>query len=68
MVFQSILGSGIIPGGKEEDKVRQAVFLTPLNPFLESTRKRRSLIPITQFFKKLHIKPNGNVTKMLCIE
>ena len=32
-VFQSILGSGIISGGKEEDKARQAVFLTPLNPF-----------------------------------
>ena len=25
--------SGIIPGRKEEDKSRQAVFLTPLNPF-----------------------------------
>ena len=31
MVFQSILGSVIIPGGKKEDKARQAVFLTPLN-------------------------------------
>ena len=29
---QSILGSGIIPGGKESDKARQAVFFTPLNP------------------------------------
>ena len=27
------MGSGIIPGGKETDKARQAVFLTPLNPF-----------------------------------
>ena len=33
LVFQSILVSGIIQGGKEEDKARQAVFLTPLNPF-----------------------------------
>ena len=33
-IFQSVLGSGIITGGKEEeDKARQAVFLTPLNPF-----------------------------------
>ena len=33
-IFQSILGSGIIPGGtEEEDKARQAVFLTSLNPF-----------------------------------
>ena len=30
---QSILGSGLIPGGKESDKARQAVFFTPLNPF-----------------------------------
>ena len=32
-VFQSILESGIITGVKEKDKARQAVFLTPLNPF-----------------------------------
>ena len=31
--FQSILESGIIPGRKENDRARQAVFLTPLNPF-----------------------------------
>ena len=31
--FQSILGKGLIPGGKEKDKARQAVFLTPTNPF-----------------------------------
>ena len=29
----SILGSGLIPRGKEKDKTRQAVFLTPTNPF-----------------------------------
>ena len=29
----AILVSGIIRGGKEKDKARQAVFLTPLNPF-----------------------------------
>ena len=31
-VFQSVLLSRIIPGGEEEDKARQAVFLTHLNP------------------------------------
>ena len=31
--YQSILGHGLIPGGKEKDKYRQAVFLTPTNPF-----------------------------------
>ena len=30
---QSILGSGIIPGGKEKDKARQAAFFTPPDPF-----------------------------------
>ena len=29
--FQSVLVSEIIPGGKGEDKARQAVFLTPWN-------------------------------------
>ena len=33
---QSILGSGLIPSGKESDKARQAVFFTPLNPFGEN--------------------------------
>ena len=31
--LQSILGKGVIPGGKEKDKARQAVFLTPINLF-----------------------------------
>ena len=31
--FSFYSGSGMIPGGKEEDKARQAVLLTPLNPF-----------------------------------
>ena len=30
--FQSILGCGIIPGGKENDKAEQAVFFAPLYP------------------------------------
>ena len=31
--FSQFWGLEWIPGGKEEDKARQAVFLTPLNPF-----------------------------------
>ena len=27
------IGHGLIPGGKEKDKARQTVFLTPTNPF-----------------------------------
>ena len=30
--FQSTLRNRLIPGGKEKDKARQAVFLTPTNP------------------------------------
>ena len=30
--FQSVLGKGLIPGGKEKDKARQTVFPTPTNP------------------------------------
>ena len=28
-----MLGKGLIPGGEEKDKARQAVFLTPTNLF-----------------------------------
>ena len=31
--FQSVLGDWLNPRGKEKDKARQAVFLTPTNPF-----------------------------------
>ena len=34
-VFQSLLVTGVIPGGKEEDQARQAVFLTPLSLVLQ---------------------------------
>ena len=31
--FQSMMGNGLIPWGKEKNKARQAVFLTPTNSF-----------------------------------
>ena len=37
--FQSILGSGLIPGGKENDRARQPVFCTALNPFGQDTEE-----------------------------
>ena len=37
---QSKLGSGLIPGGKESDKARQAVFFTPLNPSWWKSKRR----------------------------
>ena len=33
---QSILGSGLIPGGQENDKARQAVIFRPLNSFVNN--------------------------------
>ena len=38
---QSILGKGLIPGGKEKDKARRAVFLTPTNPFGDDPEEER---------------------------
>ena len=34
------LGGGLIPGGKESDKAREAVFFTPLNLFGENPDER----------------------------
>ena len=63
-IFQSILVSGIIPGGKEEDKARQAV--TPLNPFGRDPEEEKPNF-VQQFLKQHLVKPKGNATKMLCI-
>ena len=38
--FQSSLGNGLTPEGKEKDKARQAVFLTPTNLFGNDLRKK----------------------------
>ena len=48
---QSILGRGLIPGGKESDKARQAVFFTPLNPCGENPDEENPLM-FTQFLRK----------------
>ena len=39
--LQSILGKGLILGGKEEDKARHAVFLTPTNPSGDDPEEER---------------------------
>ena len=44
-IFQSTLGSGIIPEGKEKDRARQAVFLTPLTPFGKDPKKNKPSVP-----------------------
>ena len=56
---QSILESGLIPGGKESDKARQAVFFTTLNSFGENPDEEEPLM-ITQFFGKCIITVIGN--------
>ena len=38
---QSTLESGLIPGGKENNKARQAVFFTPLDPFGDNPDEER---------------------------
>ena len=62
-IFPSILGSGIIPGGKENDRARQSVFCTALNPFgkdpEEEPRNFDYNIPQEQLLR--HI---GNAIKM----
>ena len=59
-VFQSLLVSGIIPGGKEEDKVRQAVFL---NPFGKRPGRGEASFRLHSSSKKFKKKPNGNAIK-----
>ena len=39
--LQSTLGQGLVPGGKEKDKVRHAVFLTPTNPSGDDLEEER---------------------------
>ena len=39
---QSVLDNGLIPWGKETDKARQAVFLTPTNPFGNDPEEERA--------------------------
>ena len=39
---QSVLEYGLIPGGKEKDKARQAVFLTPTNLFGNDPEEERA--------------------------
>ena len=42
--MQSILESGLIPGGMENDEARQAVFFTPLHPFGENPDEENPMI------------------------
>ena len=46
--FQSILGSGLIPGRQENDRARQSVFCTALNPFGQDTEEEPVVLISTQ--------------------
>ena len=60
---QSVVESGLILGGKENDKARQAVFFTPVDPFGNNPVKR-NLMMITLFFRKHTTELIGNSIKM----
>ena len=46
--FQSILGRGLIPGRQENDRARQSVFCTALNPFGQDTEEEPVVLISTQ--------------------
>ena len=60
--FQSILGKGLLPGGKEKDKARQAVFLTPTSPFADDPEEEE---PHDDFRvpRKASMFRNGSMTR-----
>ena len=61
--FQSLMGSGLIPGGIENDRARQSVFCTALNPFGQDTEEEL-VVSITLFLKNNTLKHIGNAIKM----
>ena len=50
--YQSVLAHGLIPGGKEKDKDRQAVFLTPTNPFGNDLEEDETHDDLSQFHRR----------------
>ena len=58
---QSVLGSGLILGGKENDKSRQAVFFTLLDPFGNIPDEEK---PHDDHTQKCIAKLIGNTIKM----
>ena len=63
--FLSVLGNELIPGGNEKDKARQAVFLTPLNPFGHDPEEEPHF-DCTVPQRVSCVTPVGNTTKMQC--
>ena len=53
--IQSTLGEGLILGGKEEDKARHAVFLTPTNPSGDDSEEERLHDDFTVKKNALHV-------------
>ena len=60
---QSFLESGLIPGGKENDKTRQAIFFTPLNLFGENLDEENPHDDYT-IPQKVHFHTYWNVIRM----
>ena len=63
--FQSILGKGLLPGGKEKDKAPQAVFLTPTSPLADDPEEEE---PHDDFRvpQKASMLRNGSMTRTQC--
>ena len=55
---------GLVPGGKEKDKARQSVFLTPTNPCGNDPEEERNLMTISQFHRKQLMLRNGSMIRM----
>ena len=59
-------GSSWVFQSNDKDKARQAVFLTPLNPFGKDPEEKKPHFDYT-VHQKFHMKLVGNATKMLYI-
>ena len=64
-IFQSILGSGIFPGRKENDRARQTVFFLHTSESIrQTTQMKKNLMVITRFLRRYITKLIGNAIKM----
>ena len=61
---QSIWGSGLIPGGSENDRARQSVFCTALNPFGQDTEEEPRSFDYSGPQKNNTMRHIGNAIKM----
>ena len=61
--FNPFLESGLVLGGRENDRARQSVFCTALNPFGQDTEDE-PVVLFALFFTNNTMKQIGNAIKM----